>query len=108
VFHGAIEHHFSIFDTCRLWGKGRLCRTLIADIFEALTAPDRHYKSGKSLRQTLQIMTGMCDSGYIDLVLFALFLEMSIPERYAAIHLSLEQRDAIDPVSPQLMQQRTA
>ncbi|MEN8130375.1 MAG: hypothetical protein ABFS45_09330 [Pseudomonadota bacterium] len=25
VFHGAIEHHFSVFDTSRLWGKGRLC-----------------------------------------------------------------------------------
>jgi hypothetical protein len=21
VFHGAIEHHFSVFDTFRLWGK---------------------------------------------------------------------------------------
>ena len=25
MFHGAIEHHFSVFDTPRLWGKGRLC-----------------------------------------------------------------------------------
>ncbi len=25
VSQGAIEHHFSVFDTCRLWGKGRLC-----------------------------------------------------------------------------------
>ncbi len=25
VFHGAIEHHCSVFDTHRLWGKGRLC-----------------------------------------------------------------------------------
>jgi len=25
VFHGAFEHHFSVFDTSRLWAKGRLC-----------------------------------------------------------------------------------
>ncbi len=25
VFPGAIVHHFSIFDTSRLWEKGRLC-----------------------------------------------------------------------------------
>ena len=25
LFHSAIEHHFSVFDISRLWGKGRLC-----------------------------------------------------------------------------------
>ena len=25
MFYSAIEHHFSVFDTSRLWGKGRLC-----------------------------------------------------------------------------------
>jgi hypothetical protein len=25
LFHGAIEHHYSVFDTSRLCGKGRLC-----------------------------------------------------------------------------------
>ncbi len=25
VFYGAIEHHFSLFDTSRLWVKGCLC-----------------------------------------------------------------------------------
>jgi hypothetical protein len=25
VFHGAIEHHYSVSDTSRLWRKGRLC-----------------------------------------------------------------------------------
>ena len=25
VFHSTIEHHFSVFDISRLWGKGHLC-----------------------------------------------------------------------------------
>src|SRR6202012_3113784 len=47
----------------------------VADIFEALTAVDRPYKSGKTLSQSLAIMARMCNENHIDPDVFRLFVE---------------------------------
>src|SRR5262249_20179208 len=46
----------------------------IADIFEALTAQDRPYKSGKRLSDTMKIMGMMKADNHIDPELFDLFV----------------------------------
>jgi HD-GYP domain-containing protein (c-di-GMP phosphodiesterase class II) len=58
----------------------------IADVFEALTASDRPYKSGKSVDQALAIMASMAHKGHLDPQLFELFMAAGIPARYAAAH----------------------
>lgn len=40
----------------------------VADIFAALTAADRPYKSGKRLSEALHIMARMCREQHIDAV----------------------------------------
>jgi len=55
----------------------------IADVFEALTAADRPYKTGKPLSEALAIMRTMAQNGHIDPDLFALFVESGVPLRYA-------------------------
>ena len=65
----------------------------IADIFEALTASDRPYKSGKTLSQALRIMDEFKANNHIDPDLYELFLKSGIPQRYAAKYLKPEQRD---------------
>ncbi len=65
----------------------------VADIFEALTAGDRPYKSGKTLSEAMEIMDKMRDVGQIDPDIYALFLRAGIPERYAAQNLSRAQND---------------
>jgi HD-GYP domain-containing protein (c-di-GMP phosphodiesterase class II) len=45
----------------------------LADIFEALTANDRPYRKGKTLSDTLHIMTMMVKDGHLDPDLFAFF-----------------------------------
>jgi len=67
----------------------------IADIFEALTAVDRPYKSGKTLTEALRIMARMRDEGHVDPELFALFLHAGVYQHYADRFLRPEQ---IDPV----------
>ena len=46
----------------------------VADVFEALTAADRPYKSGMSLSQALDIMVKMRNGGHIDPDLFDVFV----------------------------------
>ena len=55
----------------------------IADIFEALTASDRPYKSGKTVSQSLAIMQSMVREQHIDPALFALFVSSGIWRDYA-------------------------
>lgn len=55
----------------------------IADVFEALTAPDRPYKKAKRLSEALAIMKQMSETGHLDPELFALFVKAEIPQRYA-------------------------
>lgn len=63
----------------------------IADVFEALTASDRPYKSGKTVAQSLDIMAGMSRNGHLDANLFALFSASKIPMRYAKTFLEAWQ-----------------
>ncbi len=65
----------------------------VADIFEALTAPDRPYKKPKPLSEALDIMYGMAERRHIDLDILELFLQSGGCERYAAEYLRPEQQD---------------
>jgi hypothetical protein len=68
----------------------------IADVFEALTSPDRPYKKAKTLSEAMEIMTFMATSGHLDPKLYLLFLEKEVYLSYAKQFLSEEQADDID------------
>jgi HD-GYP domain-containing protein (c-di-GMP phosphodiesterase class II) len=68
----------------------------IADIFEALTAKDRPYKSGKTLTESLQILGKMRLDGHIDPDLFDIFVRQRVYERYAREFLDPAQVDQVD------------
>ena len=68
----------------------------IADIFEALTAADRPYKSGMTLSQALAIMCKMRDNGHIDPDLFEVFVRERVYLRYGEQFLEAGQVDAVD------------
>jgi HD-GYP domain-containing protein (c-di-GMP phosphodiesterase class II) len=55
----------------------------IADVFEALTAKDRPYKKGKSLKEALKIMQTMAKDNHIDADLYDLFTKEKVYEDYA-------------------------
>ncbi|HET7098585.1 MAG TPA: HD domain-containing phosphohydrolase [Casimicrobiaceae bacterium] len=68
----------------------------IADIFEALTARDRPYKTGRSLSQAVAIMASMSKARHIDGELFALFLTSGVYRKYAERFLESAQIDDVD------------
>ncbi|MBT9513137.1 MAG: GAF domain-containing protein [Acidovorax sp.] len=68
----------------------------IADIFEALTAADRPYKSGMTLSQALAIMCRMRDNGHIDPDLFEVFVREGVYLRYGQAFLEAGQVDVVD------------
>ncbi len=68
----------------------------IADIFEALTAADRPYKTGKPLSEAMAILKTMRDNGHIDPELFAVFVHEQVYRHYAQEFLHPEQIDAVD------------
>jgi HD-GYP domain-containing protein (c-di-GMP phosphodiesterase class II) len=68
----------------------------IADIFEALTATDRPYKSGKKLTEALKIMHNMKKNNHIDADLFDLFLRSGVYLEYARQFMHHDQIDAVD------------
>ena len=68
----------------------------IADIFEALTAADRPYKSGMTLSQALAIMCRMRDNGHIDPDLFEVFVREGVYLRYGQAFLDAGQVDGVD------------
>ncbi len=70
----------------------------IADIFEALTAKDRPYKSGKKLSECLRIMGQMKINNHIDPDLFDLFVGEQVYSAYASEFLDADQIDPIDLV----------
>lgn len=65
----------------------------IADVFEALTAPDRPYKDVMPLSRTLSIMTSMSQEGHIDPALWDLFLKQKVYLDYGKKYLRPEQLD---------------
>ncbi len=68
----------------------------IADIFEALTAPDRPYKKGKTLTESLTILGKFKLGGHIDPDLFDVFIAEKIYLDYAHQFMSEEQIDEVD------------
>ncbi len=67
----------------------------IADIFEALTATDRPYRSGMKLSQAISTMNDLKDNGHIDPELHEIFLRKRIYERYAEQFLDPLQIDIL-------------
>jgi HD-GYP domain-containing protein (c-di-GMP phosphodiesterase class II) len=65
----------------------------IADVFEALTAPNRPYKKAMPLSQTLRILENMVKEGHIDPALFDVFMRQKVWARYAKEYLPAEQID---------------
>ena len=68
----------------------------IADIFEALTARDRPYKSPKKLSECVKIMSFMKKDQHVDPDLFELFLTSGVYKEYAEKFLLPEQVDEVD------------
>lgn len=68
----------------------------IADIFEALTAADRPYKTPKKLSEAIRIMSFMCNDQHIDRELFELFLSSGVYLEYGQRFLAPEQLDDVD------------
>lgn len=65
----------------------------LADVFEALTARDRPYKPGMSLKRALSILEEMRDEGHIDGDLFEMFVRDKVYLRYAAEYMHPDQVD---------------
>jgi len=68
----------------------------IADIFEALTAGDRPYKSAKTLSESLAILGGMKLRQHIDPDLFDVFVRERVYLEYARKFLPPEQIDTVN------------
>ena len=68
----------------------------IADIFEALTAKDRPYKSGKTLSESLAILGKFKLSGHIDPDLFDVFMWEKVYLTYAKQFMDPAQVDEVD------------
>ena len=68
----------------------------IADIFEALTAPDRPYRKPGTLSWAINIMHRMKLDNHIDGDLFDLFLSSGVYADYAKKHLAASQIDEVN------------
>ncbi|MGM0412860.1 MAG: HD domain-containing phosphohydrolase, partial [Pseudomonadota bacterium] len=68
----------------------------IADIFEALTAPDRPYKRPNTLTESLTILGRMATEGHLDPDLFDTFIREEVYLDYARQFLKPEQIDEVD------------
>jgi len=65
----------------------------IADIFDALTAPDRPYKKGKTLSQALTILENMVKNNLLDRDVFNLIMKRKLYLKFAEKELNKEQID---------------
>jgi hypothetical protein len=68
----------------------------IADIFEALTARDRPYKTPKKLSECIKILSFMKKDQHIDPDLYELFLTSGVYKDYAETFLTPDQIDEVD------------
>ncbi|MCC6216658.1 MAG: GAF domain-containing protein [Polyangiaceae bacterium] len=68
----------------------------IADVFEALTAGDRPYKTGKKLSEAMRIMGFMKRDNHLDPDLFDHFVQSGVYRRYAERYLAAELIDEVD------------
>lgn len=69
---------------------------VLADIFEALTAADRPYKSAKPISVAIDILHTMVEDNHIDQDVFELFLKSGAYLDYANRFLTPEQIDTVD------------
>jgi len=76
----------------------------VADIFEALTAADRPYKTPKKVSESIAILYRMVNSGDIDRDVFELFLSSGVYRDYSERFLRPEQRDDV-PLEKYIRQQ---
>jgi HD-GYP domain-containing protein (c-di-GMP phosphodiesterase class II) len=63
----------------------------VADIFEALSAPDRPYKKPMSLSQALKVLGFMVEDNHIDKDIVDLLNKSGLVKQYAADHLNADQ-----------------
>ena len=68
----------------------------IADIYEALTAPDRPYKDGKKISDAMRIMGFMKNDYHIDEDLFEIFVKTGVYKKYADKFVAKNQIDEVD------------
>ncbi len=68
----------------------------VADIFEALTASDRPYKTAKPLSESLNIMGYMVKDGHLDKDLVNFFLDSGLYKEYADRFMNKEYIDEVD------------
>ena len=68
----------------------------IADIFEALSAKDRPYKTGKNLTESLDILGKFSLNGHIDPELFHVFVKEKVYLEYAKKFMDAAQIDEVD------------
>ncbi|MBC7792687.1 MAG: GAF domain-containing protein [Clostridia bacterium] len=68
----------------------------VADVFEALTAQDRPYKSGKKLSEAMKIMGFMKQDNHLDPEIFDLFVSSKVYRAYAERFLPTELIDNVD------------
>ena len=68
----------------------------IADIFEALSASDRPYKTGKPLTECLRILGYMKKDNHIDPDIFDVFVRQKVYMRYAEAFLPKNQIDEVN------------
>lgn len=68
----------------------------IADIFEALSAKDRPYKTGKTLTESLDILGKFSLNGHIDPDLFHVFVKEKVYLEYARKFMDSAQIDEVD------------
>ncbi|WP_028941902.1 HD domain-containing phosphohydrolase [Pseudomonas vranovensis] len=68
----------------------------IADIFEALSAADRPYKTAKTLSESVKILSFMARDQHIDAELFRLFLTSGVYRQYGEQFLGRDQLDEVD------------
>lgn len=68
----------------------------VADIFEAVTAPDRPYKRGNTLNEAIDILLGFRERDHIDPDIFDLFIRSKVYQRYAEQFMHPSQIDEVD------------
>jgi HD-GYP domain-containing protein (c-di-GMP phosphodiesterase class II) len=68
----------------------------LADVFEALTAADRPYKSAKTISESLMIMAKMCQENHLDRTLFIYFVQSRLLLDYAQQFIPPHQVDEVD------------
>jgi hypothetical protein len=78
------------------WLQHRWKILAMADVFEALTAADRPYKSAKTMSESLKIMARMCQDNHLDGELFIYFLTRRLWLDYAREFIPPAQIDAVD------------